>query len=212
MGSNNITHEDALSGLRNKIEEYRRSIVNSEIRIAAIKNLIAEIEDHSKMLGMIGKPIKRGEYSEYKDDLACGSEDGFIPINIGTSITDGITPEMGVKYAYNKDGKVKNLLTGKEIRLHHHEFRGVVNGVCYEFYIPRGVINASRVVPIGDMEDDLIFDTIKEACEHFGCTYKTLKGCIDKSGEKAFKGYWFETGWPKPFVTRVVNIGGKDEK
>ena len=147
-------------------------------------------------------------WNRRKYDLACNADDGFIPINTGAIKADGITSEMGIKYAYSKDGKVKNLLTCKEVRLHHHEFRGVVNGMCYEFYIPRGVINASRVDPAGDMEDDLIFDTIKEACEHFGCTYKTLKGCINKSGEKAFKGYWFEIGWPKPFVTRIVNIGG----
>ena len=130
--------------------------------------------------------------------------EGFVRLTpssrLGSDIP--IPTEIGDKYLYNKKGEVISVRTGNKLKINHNEFKACHEGVVYEVYMPKNSILASRVEPSGEM-DDIIFRTIKEACEHFECNYRTIKSCLDRSGEKAFKGYYFEYGWPEPYIVGV---------
>ncbi len=139
-----------------------------------------------------------------KDILAMDTPDGFVSLSLSRHLGSDIPipNEIGDKYLYNKKGEVISVRTGNKLKLHHNEFKASHDGVVYELYMPKNSILASRVEPSGEM-DDIIFRTIKEACEHFECNYRTIKACLDMSGEKEFKGYYFEYGWPEPYVLWV---------
>ena len=134
--------------------------------------------------------------------IAATTEDGFIPLEI---CSRGITSEIANNYFYNKEGKVKSYVggCGKELKLYANKFKAKRNGNVYEFYMPKNSILASRVDPLGDYEDDIIFDHIKDVCKHFECNYATIRSCIKKSGLKSFKGYYFEEHWPIPYITTI---------
>ena len=139
-----------------------------------------------------------------KDILAIDAPDGFVCLSLSSHLGSDlpIPNEIGDKYLYNKKGEVISVRTGNKLKLHHNEFKASHYGVVYEVYMPKNSILASRVEPSGEM-DDILFRNIKEACEHFKCNYRTIKACLDKSGEKEFKGYYFEYGWPEPYVIGV---------
>jgi hypothetical protein len=139
-----------------------------------------------------------------KDILSIGTPDGFVSLSLSRHLGSEIPipNEIGDKYLYNKNGEVISVRTGNKLKIHHNEFKASHVGVVYEVYMPKNSILASRVEPAGEM-DDIIFRTIKDACEHFKCDYRTIKACLDRSGEKAFKGYYFEYGWPEPYVVGV---------
>ena len=122
-----------------------------------------------------------------KDILAIDTPDGFVSLSLSRHLGSDIPipKEIGDNYMYNKAGEVKSLRTGKVLKLHHNEFKASHDGVVYELYMPKNSILASRVEPVGD-NDDILFRSIKEACEHFKCNYRTIKACLDKSGEKEF--------------------------
>ena len=139
-----------------------------------------------------------------KDLLAIDKPDGFVSLSLSRHLDSDIPipKEIGDKYLYNKNGEVISVRNGNKLKLHHNEFKASHEGVVYELYMPKNSILASRVEPIGE-NDDILFRNIKEACEHFKCNYRTIKACLDKSGEKEFKGYYFEYGWPEPYVVGV---------
>ena len=134
-----------------------------------------------------------------KDILAMDVPDGFVRLSLSRHL---IPNEIGDKYLYNKKGEVISVRTGNKLKLHHNEFKASHEGVVYEVYMPKSSILASRAEPAGD-NDDILFRNMKEACEHFQCNYRTIKSCLDLSGEKEFKGYYFEYGWPEPYVLGV---------
>ncbi len=138
------------------------------------------------------------------NNIAIDAPDGFVRLSLSRHLGSDIPVpnEIGDKYLYNKKGEVISVRTGNKMKLHHNEFKASHEGVVYEVYMPKNSILASRVEPSGEM-DDIIFRTIKEACEHFKCNYRTIKACLDRSGEKEFKGYYFEYGWPEPYVLGV---------
>ena len=138
------------------------------------------------------------------NNIAIDAPDGFVSLSLSIHLGSDIPipNEIGDKYLYNKKGEVISVRTGNKLKLHHNEFKASHEGVVYELYMPKNSILASRVEPSGEM-DDIIFRTIKEACEHFKCNYRTIKACLDRSGEKEFKGYYFEYGWPEPYVVGV---------
>ena len=144
-----------------------------------------------------------------KDILAIDDPDGFVSLSLSRHLGSDIPipNEIGDKYLYNKKGEVISVRTGSKMKLHHNEFKASHEGVVYEVYMPKNSILASRVEPSGEM-DDIIFRTIKDACEHFKCNYRTIKSCLDRSGEKEFKGYYFEYGWPEPYVLGVKKRRG----
>ena len=148
--------------------------------------------------------IANGQYVLAKDFRAMSDADGFVSLSLSDHLGSSIyiPKEIGSRYMYNKAGEVKSLRTGKILKLHHNEFKVACDGVVYEVYMPKNSILASRVEPAGE-NDDIIFKNIKDACEHFKCNYRTIKACLDKSGEKEFKGYYFEYGWPEPYVVGV---------
>ena len=148
--------------------------------------------------------IANGQYILAKDFMAMSDADGFVSLSLSDHLGSSIyiPKEIGSRYMYNKAGEVKSLRTGKMLKLHHNEFKASHDGVTYELYMPKNSILASRVEPLGEM-DDIIFRTIKDACEHFQCNYRTIKACLDKSGEREFKGYYFEYGWPEPYIVGV---------
>lgn len=139
-----------------------------------------------------------------KDFRAMSDADGFVSLSLSYRLD--MPKEIGSRYMYNKAGEVKSLRTGKILKMHHNEFEVTCEGVVYEVYMPKNSILASRVEPVGE-NDDILFRTIKEACEHFKCNYRTIKACLDRSGEKAFKGYYFEYGWPEPYIVGVKRRG-----
>lgn len=136
-----------------------------------------------------------------KDLISVDTPDGFVSLSLSYHLgsKNPIPKEIGDKYVYNKRGEVKNLKTGRLLKTSHNEFKASFGGKTYELYMPKNTILASRVEAVGEM-DDIIFRNIKEACEHFKCNYRTIKQCLDKSGVKAFKGYYFEYAWPEPYV------------
>ena len=148
--------------------------------------------------------IANAQYVLAKYFRAMSDADGFVSLSLSDHLGSSIyiPKEIGSRYMYNKAGEVKSLRTGKILKLHHNEFEVTCEGVVYELYMPKNSILASRVEPAGD-NDDILFRTIKEACEHFKCNYRTIKSCLDRSGEKEFKGYYFEYGWPEPYVLGV---------
>lgn len=148
--------------------------------------------------------IANAQYVLAKYFRAMSDADGFVSLSLSDHLGSSIyiPKEIGSRYMYNKAGEVKSLRTGKILKLHHNEFEATCDGVVYELYMPKNSILASRVEPSGEM-DDIIFRTIKSACEHFKCNYRTIKSCLDRSGEKEFKGYYFEYGWPEPYVVGV---------
>ena len=148
--------------------------------------------------------IANAQYVLAKYFRAMSDADGFVSLSLSDHLGSSIyiPKEIGSRYMYNKAGEVKSLRTGKILKLHHNEFEVTCEGVVYELYMPKNSILASRVEPVGE-NDDIIFRTIKEACEHFKCNYRTIKACLDMSGEKEFKGYYFEYGWPEPYVLGV---------
>lgn len=139
-----------------------------------------------------------------KDILATNDPDGFISLSLSRHLGSDIPipNDIGDKYLYNKKGEVISGRTGNKLKLHHNEFKASHDGVVYEVYMPKSSILASRVEPSGEM-DDILFRNIKEACNHFKCNYRTIKACLDKSGEREFKGYYFEYGWPEPYIVGV---------
>ena len=139
-----------------------------------------------------------------KDILAIDAPDGFVSLSLSRHLGSDtpIPNEIGDKYLYNKKGEVISVRTGNKLKLNHNEFKASHEGIVYEVYMPKNSILASRVEPVGE-NDDIIFRTIKSACEHFKCNYRTIKSCLDRSGEKEFKGYYFEYGWPEPYVVGV---------
>ena len=141
-----------------------------------------------------------------KDIIAMNTPDGFVSLSLSSHIGSDIPipKEIGDKYLYNKKGEVISVRTGKKMKLNHNEFNASYEGVVYELYMPKNSILASRVEAIG-YNDDILFRTVKEACNHFKCNYRTIKACLDKSGEREFKGYYFEYGWPEPYVVGVKN-------
>lgn len=189
MGSNNITHDEALSILRNKIEEYRRSIVNSEIRIATIENLITEIEDNSKMLGMIGKPIKRNKHSEYKDD--------FIPLDLYSKDIPGY---IGNVYSYNKQGVIRDNKTCKSIKRENNSniHKISVDSIHYVIGMSECRVLASTTI----YPNDILFKDVVEACEYFKCKPSDIIRCIkSKDRHKEYiKGYTFHEFYPEPYI------------
>ena len=138
------------------------------------------------------------------NNSAIDAPDGFVRLSLSRHLGSDIPipNEIGDKYLYNKAGEVKSLRTGKILKLHHNEFKASHEGVVYEVYMPKNSILTSRVEPDGE-SDDILFRNMKEACEHFKCNYRTIKACLDRSGEKEFKGYYFEYGWPEPYVLGV---------
>ena len=148
--------------------------------------------------------IANTRYVLAKHFSAMSDADGFISLSMSDQLGSSIyiPKEVGSRYMYNKAGDVKSLRTGKILKLHHNEFKASHEGVVYEVYMPKNSILASRVEPVGEM-DDMLFRSIKDACEHFKCNYRTIKSCLDRSGEKEFKGYYFEYGWPEPYVIGV---------
>lgn len=136
-----------------------------------------------------------------KDLLAIEAPDGFVRLSLSLHLGSEtpIPNEIGDKYLYNKKGEVISVRTGNKLKLNHNEFKASHDGVVYEVYMPKNSILASRVEPVGE-KDDILFRSMKDACEYFKCNYRTIKACLDKSGEKAFKGYYFEYGWPEPYV------------
>ena len=148
--------------------------------------------------------IANTRYVLAKHFSAMSDADGFISLSMSDQLRSSIyiPKEVVSRYMYNKAGDVKSLRTGKILKLHHNEFKASHDGVVYEVYMPKNSILASRVEPVGEM-DDILFRSIKDACEHFKCNYRTIKACLDKSGEKEFKGYYFEYGWPEPYVVGV---------
>lgn len=139
-----------------------------------------------------------------KDILAIDTPDGFVSLSLSRHLGSDmpIPTEIGDKYLYNKNGEVISVRTGNKLKLHHNEFKASHDGVVYEVYMPKSSILASRVEP-ADENDDIIFRSIKEACEHFECNYRTIKSCLDRSGEREFKGYYFEYGWPEPYIVGI---------
>ena len=139
-----------------------------------------------------------------KDLLAIDTPDGFVSLSLSRHLGSDmpIPNEIGDKYLYNKNGEVISVRTGNKLKLNHNEFKVSHEGIIYEVYMPKNSILASRVEPTGEM-DDILFRSIKDACEHFKCNYRTIKACLDRSGEKEFKGYYFEYGWPEPYVVGV---------
>ena len=139
-----------------------------------------------------------------KDILATNDPDGFISLSMSRHIDSDIPipTEIGDKYLYNKKGEVISGRTGNKLKLHHNEFKASHEGVVYELYMPKNSILASRVEPNGE-NDDILFRNMKEACNHFKCNYRTIKACLDKSGEREFKGYYFEYGWPEPYIVGI---------
>ena len=148
--------------------------------------------------------IANTRYVLAKHFSAMSDADGFISLSMSDQLGSSIyiPKEVGSRYMYNKAGDVKSLRTGKILKLHHNEFKASHDGVVYDVYMPKNSILASRVEPNGE-NDDIIFRTIKDACEHFKCNYRTIKACLDKSGEREFKGYYFEYGWPEPYILGV---------
>ena len=148
--------------------------------------------------------IANTRYVLAKHFSAMSDADGFISLSMSDQLGSSIyiPKEIGSLYMYNKAGEVKSLRTGKILKLHHNEFKASHDGVVYEVYMPKSSILASRVEPSGEM-DDILFRSIKDACEHFKCNYRTIKACLDRSGEKEFKGYYFEYGWPEPYIVGV---------
>lgn len=189
MGSNNITHEEALSILRNKIEEYRRSIVNSEIRIATIENLIAEIEDHSKMLGMIGKPIKRNKDHKCKDD--------FIPLNL---YSKDIPEYIGNVYSYNKQGVIRDNRTGRSIKRENNSniHKIFIDGISYIIGMSECRVLASTTI----YPNDILFKDVVEACEYFKRKPSDITRCVKSKDrhKEHIKGYTFHEFYPEPYI------------
>ena len=148
--------------------------------------------------------IANNRYYIEKDLVAIDTPDGFVSLSLSLHLGSDIpTPkEIGDKYLYNKKGEVLSVRTGNKLKLHHNEFKASHEGVVYEVYMPKNSILASRVEPAGD-NDDILFRNIKETCERFKCNYRTIKSCLDRSGEKEFKGYYFEYGWPEPYIVGV---------
>ena len=148
--------------------------------------------------------IANTRYVLAKHFSAMSDADGFISLSMSDQLGSSIyiPKEVGSRYMYNKAGDVKSLRTGKILKLHHNEFKASHDGVVYEVYMPKNSILASRVEPVGEM-DDILFRSIKDACEHFKGNYRTIKACFDRSGEKEFKGYYFEYGWPEPYIIGV---------
>ena len=148
--------------------------------------------------------IANAQYVLAKDFRAMSDAEGFVSLSLSDHLGSSIyiPKDIGSLYMYNKAGKVKSLRTGKVLKMHHNEFKASHDGVTYELYMPKNSILASRVEAIGD-NDDILFRTIKETCEHFKCNYRTIKACLDRSGEKEFKGYYFEYGWPEPYIVGV---------
>lgn len=142
-----------------------------------------------------------------KDLLAIYTSDGFVKLSLSRHLGSDmpIPNEIGDKYLYNKNGEVISVRTGNKLKLNHNEFKVSHEGVIYEVYMPKNSILASRVEPTGE-NDDIIFRSIKEACVHFECNYRTIKACLDRSGEREFKGYYFEYGWPEPYIVGVKNV------
>lgn len=139
-----------------------------------------------------------------KDILAIDTPDGFVSLSLSRHLGSDmpIPNEIGDKYLYNKNGEVVSIRTGNKLKLHHNEFKVSHEGAVYEVYMPKNSILASRVEP-ADENDDILFRSIKEACGHFECNYRTIKSCLDRSGEREFKGYYFEYGWPEPYIVGV---------
>ena len=148
--------------------------------------------------------IANAKYVLAKDFRAMSDAEGFVSLSLSDHLGSSIyiPKEIGSRYVYNKAGEVKSLRTGKILKLNNNEFEACCGGAVYKLYMPKNSILASRVEPIGE-KDDILFRTIKDACEHFKCNYRTIKACLDRSGEKAFKGYYFEYGWPEPYVVGV---------
>ena len=144
-----------------------------------------------------------------KDLIAIDTPDGFVCLSLSRHIGSDlpIPNEIGDKYMYNKKGEVISVRTGNKLKLHHNEFKASHAGFVYEVYMPKPSILASRVEPAGEM-DDILFRGMKDTCEHFKCNYRTIKACLDRSGERAFKGYYFEYGWPEPYIVGVKKRRG----
>ena len=151
--------------------------------------------------------IANAKYVLAKDFRAMSDAEGFVSLSLSDHLGSSIyiPKEIGSRYMYNKAGQVKSLRTGKILKIHHNEFEASCGGAVYKLYMPKNSILASRVEPVGE-NDDIIFRTIKSACEHFECNYRTIKACLDKSGEKEFKGYYFEYGWPEPYIVGVKKV------
>ena len=149
------------------------------------------------------------------DFLSCGSTDGFIPIiqSIPPEGKIAITgpTKLHEHYTYNKEGKVKR--DGRDVKVIDHRITASVDGKRYDVYIPNKSIIASRVEELGE-EDDLIFYSVKEACEHFGVVFNTIKAALKSDGVRQVKGYLFQYGWPMPYLIDRGSCkkGGKDEK
>ena len=148
--------------------------------------------------------IANAKYVLAKDFRAMSDADGFVSLSLSDHLGSSIyiPKEIGSRYMYNKAGQVKSLRTGKILKIHHNEFEASCGGAVYKLYMPKNSILASRVEPVGE-NDDILFRNIKSACDHFKCNYRTIKACLDKSGEREFKGYYFEYGWPEPYVLGV---------
>lgn len=172
---------------KNKLLSENESLLE---RISEIDEILSKIDQPSKALVETSKDIASKMY-----------KDGFIPFNVCSSVDFGMTTAIGNKYAYNKEGKVINRERKREVKVTKHKFRGVVGGVCYEFYMPLGVINVKNVKD-GSTNS---FKNIKQACRFIECSYITLKKYIGRE----FGNYLIEIGWPEPHVVRVVKkVGG----
>ena len=138
------------------------------------------------------------------NNIAIDAPDGFISLSLSRHIGSDIPipTALGGPSLFTTNGEVISVRTGKILKMHHNECGASGAGVTCELYMPENSILASRVESVGEM-DDILFRNIKEACEHFKCNYRTIKSCLDKSGEKDFKGYYFEYGWPEPYIIGV---------
>ena len=115
-----------------------------------------------------------------KDLLAIDAPDGFVSLSLSRHLGSDmpIPNEIGDKYLYNKNGEVISIRTGNKLKLNHNEFKASHEGIVYELYMPKNSILASRVEPTGE-NDDILFRSIKDACEHFKCNYRTIKACLE---------------------------------
>lgn len=180
--------------MRNKLLSEKESLLE---RISEIDDILEKIDEPSGAIIETSKDIASKMY-----------KDGFIPFNVCSSVDFGMTTAIGDKYAYNKEGKVVNRDRKREVKVTNHKFRGVVGGVCYEFYMPLGVINVKNVKDCSINS----FKNIKQACVFLKCSYITLKKYIGREFGCEFGNYLIEIGWPEPYVIRIVKKGGKDEK
>ena len=123
--------------------------------------------------------IANAQYVLAEDFRAMSDAEGFVSLSLSDHLGSSsyIPKEIGSRYMYNKAGEVKSLRTGKILKIHHNEFEASCGGTVYKLYMPKNSILASRVEPMGE-NDDIIFRTIKSACEHFKCNYRTIKACL----------------------------------